>query len=107
MGLRIGIDLGGTKIEAIALEGGGRELFRKRISAPHGDYGNTVAAIVSLVEETESAAGQTGSVGIGIPGMLSRVTGLVKNANSTWLIGKPLKQDLQSALAREVRIEND
>jgi fructokinase len=98
---RIGIDLGGTKIEAIALDPAGKEVFRKRIPSPRGDYAATLVAIISLVRE----AGE-GTVGIGIPGSLSRVTGLVKNANSTWLIGKPLKQDLEKALGR-VRIEND
>jgi fructokinase len=102
MGLRIGIDLGGTKIEAIALDRAGREVFRKRVSTPRGDYAGTLETVKRLVGE----AGE-GSVGIGIPGNLSRVTGLVKNANSTWLIGKPLKHDLEIALEREVRIEND
>ncbi len=101
MGLRIGIDLGGTKIEAIALDAS-REVFRKRIPSPRGDYDATLAAIRGLVEEIGK-----GSVGIGIPGALSRVTGLVKNANSTWLIGKPLKSDLETLLGREVRLEND
>src|SRR3982751_5012822 len=99
--MRIGIDLGGTKIEAIALEGE-REVFRKRIASPREDYRATIAAVASLVKEAGN-----GTVGIGIPGTLSRVSGLVKNANSTWLIGKPLKQDLERALGREVRIEND
>lgn len=102
MGLRIGIDLGGTKIEALALDAAGREIFRKRVASPRGDYAATLQVVKSLVNEAGS-----GSVGIGIPGALSHVTGLVKNANSTWLIGKPLKQDLESALRREVRIEND
>ena len=102
MGLRIGVDLGGTKIEAIALDADGREVFRKRISTPRGDYGATIKAVSNLVGE----AGQ-GSVGIGIPGALSQVTGLVKNANSTWLIGRPLKQDLEAALGRPVTLEND
>lgn len=101
MKLRIGVDLGGTKIEAIALEGA-REVARKRVPAPRGDYDATVAAVASLVREIGE-----GTVGIGIPGSLSRVSGLVKNANSTWLIGKPLKQDLEKALQREVRLEND
>ena len=101
-GRRIGIDLGGTKIEALALDAGGREVFRKRIASPRGDYAATVNAVASLVKEIGP-----GSVGIGIPGALSHVTGLVKNANSTWLIGKPLKQDLEKALQRRVRIEND
>jgi predicted NBD/HSP70 family sugar kinase len=100
--LRIGVDLGGTKIEALALDGAGGEVFRKRVATPQGDYRGTLKAISSLVAE----AGE-GTVGIGIPGALSRVTGLVKNANSTWLIGKPLKHDLERILGREVRIEND
>src|SRR5436853_5810750 len=100
--LRIGVDLGGSKIEAVALEASGREAFRKRVLTPRGDYEATVAAVVSLVRE----AGE-GTVGIGIPGALSRLSGLVKNANSTWLIGRPLKQDLERALERAVRIEND
>jgi fructokinase len=100
--LRIGIDLGGTKIEAIALDAQGREVLRKRVATPKGDYEGTINAVSSLVKE----AGK-GTVGVGIPGALSAATGLVKNANSTWLIGRPLKQDLESALGREVRIEND
>src|SRR3989440_1368150 len=99
--MRIGIDLGGTKIEAIALDGQ-REVFRKRIATPRGDYAATIAAVVSLVKDAGN-----GTVGIGIPGTLSRPSGLVKNANSTWLIGRPLKQDLERALGREVRLEND
>jgi fructokinase len=102
MGLRIGIDLGGTKIEALALDAAGREVIRKRISSPRGDYAATVSAISSLVSELGE-----GSVGIGIPGALSQVTGLVKNANSTWLIGQPLKEDLEKALGRPVKLEND
>jgi len=101
LGSRIGIDLGGTKIEAIALEGA-REVFRKRVATPRNDYEATVRAVAALVAE----AGE-GTVGVGIPGNLSRVTGLVKNANSTWLIGRPLKQDLEKAIGREVRLEND
>jgi fructokinase len=99
---RIGIDLGGTKIEALAFDTEGREVFRKRIASPRGDYAATIAAISGLVRE----AGE-GTVGVGIPGALSRATGLVKNANSTWLIGKPLKQDLEKAIGREVRLAND
>ncbi|MDW8467661.1 MAG: ROK family protein [Burkholderiales bacterium] len=99
---RIGIDLGGTKIEAVSLDPQGRELFRKRIPTPRGDYEATIAAIAGLVRE----AGE-GSVGVGIPGALSRMTGRVKNANSTWLIGRALKEDLERALGREVRIAND
>ena len=99
---RIGVDLGGTKIEAIALARDGREIFRKRVPTPRGDYAGTVGAVTSLVHEIGS-----GSVGIGIPGALSRASGLVKNANSTWLIGRPLKDDLERSLAQPVRIEND
>lgn len=102
MGLRIGIDLGGTKIEALALDAAGREVIRKRIPSPRGDYAATISAISSLVSEVGE-----GSVGIGIPGALSQVTGLVKNANSTWLIGQPLKEDLEEALGRPVKLEND
>jgi fructokinase len=102
MGLRIGIDLGGTKIEALALDAAGREVIRKRIPSPRGDYAATISAISSLVSELGE-----GSVGIGIPGALSQVTGLVKNANSTWLIGQPLKEDLEKALGRPVKLEND
>jgi fructokinase len=102
MRLRIGIDLGGTKIEAIALDPGGRERFRKRVATPRGDYAATVSTVRRLAEDIGE-----GTVGIGIPGALSLKTGLVKNANSTWLNGKPLKQDLEAALGREVRIEND
>src|SRR5687768_1418049 len=101
MARRIGIDLGGTKIEALALEHG-REVFRKRIASPRGSYEATLAAVAALVGEIGE-----GSVGIGMPGALSPATGLVKNANSTWLIGKPLKSDLEKTLGREVRLEND
>src|SRR4051812_43850692 len=102
MSQRIGVDLGGTKIEALAMDHAGREIFRKRVLTPRGDYAATLAAVGALVNEIGA-----GSVGIGIPGALSRSTGLVKNANSTWLIGRPLKQDLERVLGREVRLEND
>ena len=100
--LRIGVDIGGTKIEALALDAAGHEVFRKRIPTPRGDYEATVAAVVSLVAEAGA-----GTVGVGIPGALSRATGRVKNANSTWLIGRSLKEDLEKALKREIRLEND
>ena len=100
--IRIGIDLGGTKIEALALDDAGHQVFRKRVPTPRGDYAATLDAVAALAKE----AGP-GSVGVGIPGALSRTTGLVKNANSTWLIGRPLKQDLERVLGREVRLEND
>jgi len=100
--LRIGVDLGGTKIEALALEPSGREVFRKRVSTPRGDYEATIGAVTALVREIGA-----GPVGVGIPGTLSRVSGRVKNANSTWLIGQSLKEDLERALERPVRVEND
>ena len=105
--MRIGIDLGGTKIEGIALDNQGGELFRQRIDTPQADYHATVDAVTKLVRLIETQTRQTGTVGIGIPGAISPATDLVKNANSTWLIGKPLHTDLQQALARPVRIEND
>jgi len=105
--MRIGVDLGGTKIEALALDDSGREVGRKRIATPQGDYGATVAAVASLVEDLDRQLGSKGTVGVGISGAPSRVTGLIKNANSTCLIGHPLKQDLEKALGREVRLEND
>jgi fructokinase len=104
--MRIGIDLGGTKIEGIALDGG-REIARLRVDTPRDDYAATLAAIVTLVTDLERTAGTRGSVGVGIPGTLSPDTGLVKNANSTWLLGRPLRADLEQRLARDVRIAND
>ena len=105
--MRIGIDLGGTKIELLALDTAGKEVFRKRVPTPQGDYEATVGAVVSLVGNAEKELKANATVGIGIPGALSRITGLVKNANSTCLIGRDLKGDLQKALGREVRIAND
>src|SRR5262245_50307120 len=104
--MRVGIDLGGTKIEGIVLDGS-REVIRTRIETPRDDYAATIDAIVSIVAGLEREAGDRGTVGVGIPGTLSPDTGLVKNANSTWLLGKPLKVDLEHALRREVRIAND
>lgn len=105
--MRLGIDLGGTKTEIIALADDGRELLRQRIPTPQGDYMATVMAIAGLVESAESELGQRGSVGIGIPGAESLATGLIKNANSTCLNGQPLKRDLQALLQREIRLAND
>jgi len=105
--VRIGIDLGGTKIEGIALDDAGQVLVRRRVPTPRGDYAGTVAAIAALVRDIESATDDRGTVGVGIPGALSRVTGRVKNANSTWLNDRPLHGDLESALGREVRLAND
>lgn len=107
MALRIGVDLGGTKIELIALDGGGVELRRHRIPTPQGDYAATVRALASLVLEAERELGVQGTVGVGMPGAFSLATGLVKNANSTCLIGRDLKGDVERALGREVRFEND
>ena len=94
MSVRIGIDVGGTKIELLALDAAGGEIFRKRVPTPQGDYEATLRAVSGLVLEFESSSKVRATVGIGIPGALSRVTGLVKNANSTCLIGRDLKSDL-------------
>ena len=105
--MRIGVDLGGTKTEALALDDAGRELRRVRIPTPQQDYPGTVRGIVSLVEDLERELGVRGTVGVGIPGTIVAGTGLVKNANSTWLNGQPLQRDLSVALARDVRCAND
>lgn len=104
--LRMGVDLGGTKIEIVALDIDGKELFRKRLPTPR-EYEATLDTIVSLVNEAETTLNQVGSVGVGIPGVISPFTGLVKNANSTWINGKPLDIDLGIRLNREVRVAND
>lgn len=105
--LRLGIDLGGTKIEIVALGADGAELARRRVPTPVGDYAGTVAAIVDLVRSVERALDCTGSLGVGIPGTISPATGLVKNANSVCLIGHALDRDLEAALGRPVRLAND
>ncbi len=105
--MRIGIDLGGTKIEAIALDEAGNTLIRRRIATPQGDYAGTVGALAALVSSIETELGRSATVGVGIPGALSPASGLVKNANSTCLIGRPLDRDLGAALGREVRLAND
>jgi fructokinase len=107
MALRIGVDLGGTKIEALALADDGRELLRRRIATPRDDYALTLRAIVALVLDLERELQATASVGIGMPGALSPATGLVKNANSTWLNGQPLDRDLSALLERPLRFAND
>jgi fructokinase len=107
MPLRIGIDLGGTKIEVVLLDDAGREQLRTRIATPREDYEGTIAAVVQLVEQARKLAGRTCSVGIGIPGAVSSETGLVKNANSTWIIGRALDRDLERALGQPVRVAND
>lgn len=104
--LRFGIDLGGTKIELIALVGE-REYWRQRVATPQGDYLGTLSAITQLVQQAEQQLGQQGSVGIGIPGALSAETGRVKNANSVCLIGHDLKGDLEYRLSRPIRLAND
>ena len=103
--MRIGIDLGGTKIEAVALDPAARAVFRERLPTPR-DYAGTIEAVATLVAAAESVVGP-GSVGIGMPGVMSPATGLVKNANSTWLNGRPLEQDLVARLGRRIRLAND
>ena len=103
---RIGIDLGGTKIEIVALDDAGIERFRRRIATPRDDYEGTLSAVATLVAEAERVVGRA-TIGIGTPGAISPATGLMKNANSTWLIGRPLGDDITRRLAREVRIAND
>ncbi len=105
--MRIGIDLGGTKIEGLALDDDGREVARRRIPSPRGSYDATLHAIAMLVGDLERAANAHCTVGLGIPGAVSPASGLVKNANSTWLIGKPLAEDLARVLDRPVRLAND
>jgi fructokinase len=104
--MRIGIDLGGTKIEGIALGEGG-ERARVRVATPRGDYGATLDAIASVAASLENQAGGRGSIGVGIPGTVVPSTGLIKNANSTWLNGRPLQADLEARLGRAVRLAND
>ncbi len=107
MSLRIGIDLGGTKIEGVALDDSGLVLARRRVATPRDDYDGTLGAIVSLVESLEQETGLRGTVGLGMPGAISPASGLVKNANSTWLIGQPLDRHLAARLERPVRVAND
>ena len=97
--MRIGIDLGGTKIEALALDRNGKELLRYRVDTPRDDYWGTIGAMAGLVRRLESETGSMGTVGAGIPGSASRRTGLIKNANSTWLNGMPLAEDLSAAVS--------
>ena len=105
--MRLGVDLGGTKIEVVTLDDSGRERHRRRVPTPRNDYTATLAAIAGLVDEAERNAGRCRSVGVGIPGSISPHTGLVRNANSTWLNGRPLADDLERALQRVVRVAND
>lgn len=105
--MRYGIDLGGTKIEIAALSDDGSLRLRRRVSSPQGDYSATVAALAELVRSADAELELAPSVGVGIPGTISPATGLVKNANSVWLIGHPLDKDLAAAIGRPVRIAND
>ena len=104
--MRIGVDVGGTKLEVIAIEPSGREVLRRRVQTPRGSYAGTIDAIATLVLEAEREVGVS-SVGIGMPGTISPRTGLVKNANSTWLNGRAFGRDLSARLARELRFAND
>ncbi|MFN8060874.1 MAG: ROK family protein [Vicinamibacterales bacterium] len=105
--MRIGIDLGGTKIAGVALDLAGGELASIRTATPRGDYEATILAVRDLVQALERRASRSGTVGIGMPGTMSGATGLVKNANSTWLIGRPFQADVERALGRPVRLAND
>ena len=105
--MRIGIDLGGTKIEGIALGPNGGELLRMRVPSPQNSYERTLDAIAGVVNDIESRLGLVGSVGVGIPGTISPATGLVKNSNSTWMNGQPLAEDLPRLLQRPLRFAND
>ena len=105
--MKLGIDLGGTKTEIVALDADGRERYRRRVDTPVASYDAIVATLAGLVNEAEAVLGQRGTVGVGIPGTISAKTGLVKNANTTALNGRPLDRDLGRALAREVRCLND
>ena len=104
---RIGVDLGGTKIEGAAIDGSAMVRFRRRVATPTGNYRATIEAIRRLVAEIEREIGQSTSIGIGMPGAISPRTGMVKNANSTCLIGRPLQSDLEAALGRPIRLAND
>ena len=105
--IRIGIDLGGTKIEGIALSEAGKELFRQRIVTPQGDYQGTLQSIVSLIKQIEAGIDEQGSIGICTPGSLSPATGLLRNSNSVCMNGKPVLDDLQNLLHKEIRMAND
>lgn len=105
--MRIGVDLGGTKIEAVVLDDTGTVVVRRRVPTPAGDYEGTVLAVARLVGELESRVGETCTVGVGTPGSISPFTGMMRNSNSVALNGKPLDRDLETALARPVRLAND
>jgi len=105
--MRLGVDLGGTKIEAVLMSCNGTIVERKRVSTPRENYAKTVRSIADLVAAISRDAPADLPVGIGIPGTLSPATGLIKNANSTWLIGKPFDRDMVDAMSRKVRLAND
>ncbi|TXM75553.1 ROK family protein [Methylobacterium sp. WL69] len=105
--MRLGIDLGGTKIAGIVLDDTGATRAEARIATPREDYAGTLGAIAALVADLEARTGPACSVGVGMPGAIAPATGLVKNANSTWLNGRPFAADLAHALGRPVRVEND
>lgn len=105
--MQIGVDLGGTKIEAAALDSDGAVIVRRRVPTPRRDYEATIGAITTLVQQLEQEIGRRGSIGVGIPGSLSATTGLIRNANSTWLLDQPLDRDLAAAFGRPVRLMND
>ena len=105
--MRLGIDLGGTKIACVVLDADGRAVFERRVPTPRHDYDATIGAMTTLIGEAEADVRASCTLGIGIPGAISPATGLVKNANSTWLNGRPLRADLERALGREVRLAND
>lgn len=105
--MRIGVDLGGTKIEAIALDDAGAPLLRHRAPTPVGDYAATLRAVAALVAFVEKQLGRQGAIGVGTPGAVSARTGLIKNSNSTALNGMPLERDLSDLLGRPIRLEND
>ena len=105
--MHLGIDLGGTKIEIIALDQAGRERYRRRTATPRGSYEGTLTVIADLVRAAERDAGTRGTVGVAMPDAISPATGLVKNSNSTWLNGRRLQADIETLLDRPVRLTND
>ena len=105
--VRLGVDLGGTKTEIIALDGNGQVLARRRVASPQGSYEATLGTVTDLVLGLEHELGITGTVGIGTPGSLSKASGLLRGSNSVWLNGRPLRTDLEAALKRDIRLTND
>ena len=105
--MKLGIDFGGTKTEIIAINDVGKELYRLRVPTPRDDYAKTIESFVDLVAQAEKVTGQKCSLGVGIPGNIAQDTGIIKSANTTWIVGKPFKKDLEAALDRNVKIDND